>query len=74
MEAVVILEVIDAPLSKLPGVIELVLKASGIPGAGVHAAAGIDAQLQAAGVDIVRVSFDSVRKLLKSCQGTEGVL
>ena len=45
MVAVVILEVVDAPLRELLRVLKFMFKAARITGAGVNAAAGVDAQL-----------------------------
>ena len=65
METVVILKVINAPLSELLRVVKFMLEAPGISGAGMHAAAGVDAKLQPARMDIIRDSPDSVRKFVR---------
>ena len=63
--AVVVLKVIDAPGSKRLGIYELMLKAARVARAGVRAAAGVHAELEALRVHIVRHSLHAVRELLR---------
>ena len=63
--AVVVLKVIDAPGSKRLGIYELMLKAARVARAGVRAAAGVHAELEALRVHIVRHSLHAMRELLR---------
>ena len=62
MIAIVILEVVDAPLSELLRVLKFMLKAARIPGTGVQTATGVDAKLESAGMYIVRDRLYSIRE------------
>ena len=62
MIAIVILEVVNAPLSELLRIFKFMFKAARIAGASMHAAAGIDAKLESTGMYIVRNRFHPIRE------------
>ena len=65
MEAVVILQVVHAPLRKGGSVLEFMIKTAGITGAGLHTGAGVHAKLQALAVDIVCHILHTMGELLR---------
>jgi hypothetical protein len=62
VEAVVVLEVVDAPVDPRPRVDVLVVEAGGVARARVRAGGRVDAELQALGVDVVGQSLDTAGK------------
>ena len=63
--AVVVFQVVHAPLGKLPRVLKFMLKAGRIPGAGAGAAAAVHTEFQAFAVDIVRNVFHAVGEFFR---------
>jgi hypothetical protein len=57
--APVFLEVVDAPGGVLAGVLVLVADGAGAAGAGLGADVGVDAELEALGVDVVGERLDA---------------
>ena len=61
--AVVVLEVVHAPLRECLGVVELVLEAAGVSAAGVGTRAGVHTELQTLAVNVFSHGLYAVREL-----------
>ena len=65
--AVVVFQVVHAPGSKGLRILKFMLKAAGVPCAGMGAVAGIHAELQALGVEVIPHCLHAVGKFFRIC-------
>ena len=65
MIAVVVFEKVHADIGEVGRIVELMSPASGISCAGLDAAAGIHAEFQSLGVDIIRDGFHAMREFFR---------